>query len=103
MSNTNDDGFGFALPPFQPAEALQKLQRELRALGLAERGGVFERRGVAIAKAAVDGELLQASVVKRPSRTGPEWTHKTLKSSADSRDFVADLKKKLALWSDRDD
>lgn len=97
------DDDGFVLPRFQPAEALQKLQRELRALGLADRGGVFERRGVAIAKVAVDGETLQASVVKRPSRSSPEWTHKSLKNAADGRDFVADLKKKLALWSDRDD
>ncbi|WP_425257550.1 hypothetical protein ACPOLB_18800 [Rubrivivax sp. RP6-9] len=98
---TDDDGF--ALPPFDAAEGLQKLQRELRALGLAERGGVFERRGMAIAKVVLDGGVLQASTVKRPARSSPEWTHKTLRSSAELRDAVADLKKKLALWSDRDD
>jgi hypothetical protein len=102
MEHTMDD-FGFAAPAFQPSEALQKLQRELRALGLSERAGTFERRGVAIARAAVDGDTLQASVVKRPSRSSPEWMHKTLKNAADSRDFVADLKKRLALWSDRDE
>ena len=99
----SDDDFSFAAPAFKPDEALQKLQRELRALGLADRAGTFERRGVAIARVGVDGEVLQASVVKRPSRSSPEWNHKSLKSSADSRDFVADLKKKLASWSDRDD
>jgi len=98
---SNDDFF--AAPAFKPDEALQKLQRELRALGLSERAGTFERRGLAIAKVAADADAVQASVVKRPSRTGPEWTHKALKSSADSRDFVADLKKKLASWSDRDE
>ena len=98
----SDDNF-FAAPAFQPAEALQKLQRELRALGLSERAGTFERRGVAIARVAVDGDVLQASIVKRPSRSSPEWTHKALKSSAEARDFAADLKKKLALWSDRDE
>jgi hypothetical protein len=99
-----DDGsFGFAPPPFKPDEALQRLRRDLRDLGLAERAGVFERRSVAIARAAVDGATIAAAVVKRPARTGPEWQTRRLVSSADARDFVADLKKKLAQWSDRDD
>ena len=42
-------------------------------------------------------------MVKRPSRSSPEWSDKTLRDSAAVRDFVADLKKKLATWSDRDD
>jgi hypothetical protein len=49
------DDVGFAPPPFQPEEALQRLRRELRELGLSEREGVFERRGLAIARARVDG------------------------------------------------
>jgi len=44
-----------------------------------------------------------AALVKRPSRNSPEWQRRQLKSSADARDFVADLKKKLAGWSDRDE
>ena len=97
------DDFGFALPPFKPDEALQKLRRDLRDLGLAEREGRFERRGITLARAAVDGSTIRAARVKRPSRTSPEWLDETLKTSADCRDFVADLKKQLALWSDRDD
>jgi hypothetical protein len=92
-----------AQPPFQPQEALQRVQRELRAVGLAERAGTYERRGVALARVAVDGDGIRASMVKRPSRNSPEWTHKLLKSNADTRDFVADLKKRLALWGDNDD
>ena len=97
------DDFGFAPPPFQPEESLQKLQRELRDLGLTERAGRFERRGVAIARAAIDGTVIRAARVKRPSRSSPEWLDKVLRSSADARDFVADLRKQLAQWSDRDD
>lgn len=93
----------FAAPPFKPEEALQRARRELRALGLAEREGRFERAGVSIAKLAVDGAVLNAAVVKRPSRNSPEWTEKTLRDAAALRDFVADLKKKLAGWSDRDE
>lgn len=95
--------WGLASPPFKPDEALQKLRRDLRELGLTEREGRFERRGILIARAAVDGDTLRAARVKRPSRSSPEWIEKVLRSSADGRDFVADLKTQLALWSDRDD
>ena len=97
------DDLGFSLPPFKPDEALQTLKRDLRALGLTEREGRFERRGTPIARAAVDGAVIKAARVKRPSRSSPEWLEKTLRSSADLRDFVADLKKQLAQWSDRVD
>jgi len=97
------ENLGFAAPPFLPEEALQRLKRELRELGLAEREGVFERRGVAIARVRVDGAQLAAAVVKRPSRAGPQWQARTLASSAAVRDFSADLKKALLQWGDRDD
>ncbi|MBP6898943.1 MAG: hypothetical protein KBC73_02580 [Burkholderiaceae bacterium] len=100
---STDDDFGFAPPPFQPDEALQRLRRDLRELGLAEREGRFERRGTALARAAIDGATLKLARVKRPSRSSPEWIEKTAKHSADVRDFVADLKKQLAQWSDSDD
>ncbi|WP_374677187.1 hypothetical protein [Piscinibacter sp.] len=99
----DDDFGGFAAPAFKPDDALQRARRDLREMGLAERAGQFERGGAAIAKLAVDGAALKASVVKRPSRNSPEWTHKTLSSSAMLRDWTAELKKKLAGWSDRDD
>jgi len=102
--NDTDDDFGaFAAPPFKPDDALARLKRELRELGLAEREGRFERRGTPIAKAALDGGVVQAAVVGKPSRNSPEWQNKTLKSSADLRDFVADLKRRLAGWGDRDE
>ena len=97
------EDFGFAPPPFRPEEALSKLKRDLRDLGLTEREGRFERRGVAIARAAVEDLTVRAARVKRPVRSSPEWQDKVLKRSADARDFVADLKKQLAQWSDRDD
>jgi len=99
----SDDGFGFAAPPFKPDEALQRGRRELRELGLTEREGRFERRGVAIAKLAGDGAALKAAMVKRPSRNSPEWAERTLRDSAALRDFVTELKQKLATWSDRDE
>ena len=97
------DDFSFASPPFKPDDALQRLRRELGILGLAERAGRFERCGTPVARVAVDGATLRAARVKRPSRTSPEWQERLLHSAADVRDFVADLKKQLAQWSDRDD
>lgn len=97
------DDWGFAPPPFKSDEALARLRRDLREAGLNEREGVFERRGLAIARLAVDSGVIKADTVKRPSRTSPEWQVRTLKSGADVRDYVAELKKKLATWSDRDD
>ncbi len=97
------DDLGFAPPPFKPDEALQRLARELRGLGLTERAGRFERRGSVIARVAVDGDLLRAARVKQPSRSSPDWVEKTLRNNADLRSFVADLKTQLARWGDSDD
>ena len=97
------DEFSIAEPAFKPDEALQRLQRELRALGLAERNGVYERRGVAIARATVDGPSIAAARVRRPSRSSPEWLARTLGNAAQVRDFVTDLKKQLGLWNNTDD
>ena len=97
------DDLGLDAQPFDAAQALLKLQRGLRDLGLIERAGSFERRGVAMARAVIDGMTICAAKVKRPSRNSPEWAERVLRNSADARDFVADLKKQLAQWSDRDD
>ncbi len=102
MSSTDDAG-GFAPPPFQPDAALQRMQRELRAMGLAERAGTFERRSIAIARVAVDGASLKAQRVKKPSRNSPVWQTTALTSHAAVTSFCSDLKKQLAAWSDSDD
>ena len=98
----SDDDLGFAPPPFDPAAALQTLGRELRALGLSEREGRYERRGQHIARAALVDGALQVAMVRLPSRT-PAWQTRTISQSAQLRDFVAELKKRMAGWSDRDD
>ena len=103
VTSMSMDDFSFAPPPFKPDEGLASLTRSLRELGLTARGSLFERRGTAIARAAVADDTLAAARVKRPSRSSPEWQSRSLRSSADVRDFVADLKKQLAQWSDRDD
>jgi hypothetical protein len=94
---------GFAAPAFKAEEALQRLRRELRDLGLSEREGRFERRGQVIARATGDAAALKVAVVKRPGRS-PEWQpERLLRSSADVRDFVGALKTNLARWTDAAD
>jgi hypothetical protein len=97
------DDLGFAAPPFKPEEALQRLKRELRDIGLTERESVFERRGLAIARVRIDGAALAAAIVERPNRAGPRWRDRKLTDSAAVRDFSAELKKALASWGNRDD
>ncbi len=97
------EDWGFAAPPFKPDEALQRLRRELRELGLTERAGVFERRGTPIARAAVDGATIAVALVERPSRRSPQWRPRTLTSSAEQRAFVTHLKQQLGAWSEDDD
>ena len=109
MSDVQDPGggdegaWGFAPPPFDSAQALQRLRRDLRDLGLTEREGVFEKRGLAVAKARVEGSTLEVAWVQQPMRSGPRWESRTLRDSAALRDWTSGLKRKLAQWSDRDD
>ena len=55
--------WGFAPPPFKPDEAAQRLRRELRELGLSERGGAWERRGQALARVVSEDGVLPATKV----------------------------------------
>lgn len=94
-----DDDF-FAPPPFNAAEALALLKRSLRELRpLQERGNAFELQGQPVIELAQDGDRLQAGLVRRPARS-PEWERRPLASAADVRDFTAEVKRRLAHWSD---
>lgn len=99
----SDDVGAFAPPPFEPEDALLRMQRDLRSMGLLERAGRFERRSVVIARVALAAGGLEFSIVRRPSRNSPEWQSRTLTNSAAVRDACAEVKKKLAAWNDTDD
>lgn len=94
--------WGFAPPPFNPDAALLRLRRELQALGLAERGGHFERRGLPVIQARVEGDTLVVQRTRTPARS-PQWHAMTLRDHAQLRDFIAQTQKTLAAWSDSDD
>ena len=91
------DDFGFAAPPYRPDEALVQLRRSLRELQLAERGEGFELRGKRVLELRVQGEALQTRLARRLALT-PEWDTQLIRSSADQRKWVDEVKKRLARW-----
>ena len=91
----NDDFFAAA--PFKAAEALVSLKRQLRDLKLAERGAAFELRGKRMAELAVEDNSIQIKLARRLMLT-PEWDRLVVKSVADQRKLVDEIKKRLARW-----
>jgi hypothetical protein len=93
----------FAPPPFKAHDGHERLRRELREAGLSDKGGVFERRGLPVARAVLDGpHAINVALAKLPARS-PQWLNRTLHNSAELRDWLAQAKKHLAQWNDRDD
>jgi hypothetical protein len=93
----SDDDFGFALPPFKADEALVTLKRSLRDLKLAERGNAYELRGKRVVELTVDSGAIQAKLARRLMLT-PEWDRVAVKSAAEQRKLVDEVKKRLARW-----
>ena len=91
------DDFGFAPPPFKAEEALVALRRSLRDMKLAERGLAYELRGKRLVELSSDGGAIAVKLARRPQLT-PEWDRLTLRSVADQRKFLDELKKRLARW-----
>jgi hypothetical protein len=92
-----NEEFGFAPPPFKPADALVTLKRQLRDRRLSERGDAFEQRGKRVIELALDADAIQARVARRLALT-PEWDRFTLKSATDLRKLVDEVSKRLARW-----
>ena len=99
-----DDFGGFAPPPFKPDEALVALKRSLRDAKLAERGAGFEWKGLRAVELAVEDGAISARVARRLMRSGtPEWDRYTVKSGADQRKLVDEVKRRLDRWTREDD
>lgn len=98
-----DDNDFFAPPPFNAADALERLRRSLRELRpLKERAGspvLFELAGQVVIELALLPEGIQTRLAKQPART-PQWQPRLLKSSAEVRDFTDLVRRQLAAWTD---
>jgi hypothetical protein len=97
----SEESWGFAPPPFKAEEALVQLKRSLRDLGLTERSGGFESQ----AKRALECELQEGGIAirlaRRLTRT-PDWDKSLIRSGADQRKLLDELKKRLARWKDEE-
>lgn len=110
---SDDLGDFFALPPFQPEDALVQMRRQLKDLKLQERPGStphrFTLKGVVVAElqvAATDGSApkpaIAAAMVKRPLQR-PEWVRQSLDSRDAVRKWMDTFKRQLASWGDDDE
>jgi hypothetical protein len=97
----NDDGWGIPAPAFKPDEALVQLKRALRDLKLAERGNAYELRGKRVVELSIDGSTIAAKMARRLMLT-PEWDRIAIRSAAEQRKFVDDIRKRLARWETED-
>ncbi len=104
MTDANDDAdanFGFAPPPFNAEQALQQLKRSLRDLKLSERGKAFELRGKPVLELALEDGAIAARLARRRVST-PEWDRLLLKSAADQRKLLDELRRRLERWQGED-
>jgi hypothetical protein len=91
------DDFPIPAPPFKPDEALITIKRALRDLKLVERGNGFELRGKRVVELAIEGEAIAVKLARRLMLT-PEWDRVAVKSAADQRKLVDEIKKRLSRW-----
>jgi hypothetical protein len=94
---TDEPDWGFAPRAFKPEAALEQLKRSLRDLRLGERGTGFDLRGKRVAELVPDGATIRARLARKLALT-PEWDTQILKSTADQRQWVDEVKKRLARW-----
>ena len=95
--SSSSDSFGIVPPPYKPEGALVTIKRQLRDCGLAERGNAFELRGKRVVELAIDADAIQAKLARRLAMT-PQWDRFALKSAADGRKLVDEVKKRLSRW-----
>jgi hypothetical protein len=89
----------FAAPPFKADEALQGLTRSLRALNLSTQGQGFLWQGKRVLELVAGDGAISARLARQPAMQ-PDFEMRTLKSGAEVRQLIDDMKKRLARWSD---
>jgi len=97
----DDPDFGFTLPPFNAEQSLLQLQRAMRDCKLTPRGKAFESRGKAVVELEVRDGAVAARLVRRLVNT-PEWDPFTVRSAADQRKLIDEVKKRLSRWTDEE-
>jgi hypothetical protein len=98
----DDPDFGFDPPAFRPDAALVQIRRALRELKLSERGDGVELKGRRVVEWRVDGPAIEMRLARRPMATTPVWDVQVLKSAADQRKWLDEVKKRLERWQRED-
>ena len=91
------DNFSIAPPPFDAEAALVQLRRSLRDLRLTERGSGFELRGKRVVEVALEDGVLSTRLARRLMNT-PEWDRQLIRSGADQRKLIEEVKRRLERW-----
>ena len=86
-------------PAFKAEEALLTLRRALRDLKLTERGNGFEWKAQRIVEFELAGDAIRLRLARRPLAS-PDFEHLNITSSAQLRQRVEELKRRLDRWSD---
>ena len=97
----NDDSFSFAAPPFKPEDALAQIKRALRDLKLTERGNGFELRGKRVVELMLTDSAITARMARKVALT-PQWDNQAVKTTAEQRKLVDEVKRRLARWEHED-
>ena len=99
---SDDNEFGFTLPAFDAGNALQQIRRALRDLKLTERGGAFELGGRQVVRLSQEEGAVMARIVRRPTTGSPEWDAQAVRSGADQRKLLDELRRRLERWQRED-
>jgi hypothetical protein len=97
----SDESGGFAPLPFNADNALITIKRALRDMKLAERGNTYEMRGKRVVELAVEGAAINARLARRLMLT-PEWDRVAVKSAAEQRKLLDEVKKRLSKWENEE-
>ena len=97
----DDDDFAFALPAFDPEQALLQIRRAMRDLKLTERAGGFELRGKPVLQLAREDAAIVARIARRLATT-PEWDRQAVRGAADRRKLVDEVRRRIERWQRED-
>ncbi len=97
----DEPDFGFAPPPFKADEALVQIKRALRDLKLAERGNAYELRGKRVVELVPAPDSIAVKLARKLALT-PQWDTQAVKTAAEQRKLLDDVKKRLARWEQED-
>lgn len=98
---SDDNEFGFSLPAFDAGNALLQIRRALRDMKLAERGSGFELGGKAVVQLAQEDGVVTARIARRLSGS-TEWDRQAVRSGADQRKLLDEVKRRLERWQRED-